>query len=74
MLRVTFEETSTFYSDKTTLQQYLSVFDGFTHLLNHLFCEMGLFTLQNCCVSWSLSFLKLKPDSQSRLTIPEFSG
>ena len=30
MLRVTFEETSTFYSDKTTLQQYLSVFDGFT--------------------------------------------
>ena len=35
---------------------------------------MGLFTLHNCCVSWSLTFLKLKPDSHSRLTIPEFFG
>ena len=35
---------------------------------------MGLFTLHNCCVSWLLNLLKLKLDSQSRLTIPEFSG
>ena len=35
---------------------------------------MGLFTLHNCCFSWSLDFLKLKIDSQSRLTIPELSG
>ena len=41
---------------------------------NYFFCEMGLFTLHNFCVSWLLNFLKLKLDSQSRLTIPEFSG
>ena len=35
---------------------------------------MGLITLQNCCVLWLLNFLKLKLDSQSRLTVPEFSG
>ena len=35
---------------------------------------MGLFTLHNCCVSWLLNFLKLKLDSQSHYTIPEFSG
>ena len=35
---------------------------------------MGLFTIHNSCYSWSLDFLKLKLDSQSRLTIPEFSG
>ena len=35
---------------------------------------MGLFTLHNCCVSWLLTFLKYKLDSQSRLTIPGFSG
>ena len=39
-----------------------------------LLCEMGLFTLYNCCVSWLSNFLKLKLDSQSRLTIPEFFG
>ena len=44
------------------------------HLKNNLFCEMGLFTLHNCCFLWSLAFLKLKLDFQSRLTIPEFSG
>ena len=44
------------------------------HFLNHLYCEMGLFTLHNCCVSSSMNFLKLKLDSKSRLTIPEFSG
>ena len=43
-------------------------------LIKFFFCEMGLFTLHNCCVSWLLNFLKLKLDSQSRLTIPEFSG
>ena len=36
--------------------------------------EMGLFTLHNGYVSRLLNFLKLKRDSQSRLTIPEFSG
>ena len=35
---------------------------------------MGLFTMHNCYVSWLLNFLKLKLDSQSRSTIPEFSG
>ena len=35
---------------------------------------MGLFSLHNCCVSSSLNYLKLKLDSKSRLTIPEFSG
>ena len=40
----------------------------------HFYCEMGLFTLHNCCVSRFLNFLKLKLDSQSRLTIPEFSS
>ena len=35
---------------------------------------MDLFTLQNCCVSRSLNILKIKLDSQYRLTIPEFSG
>ena len=35
---------------------------------------MGLFTLHNCCVSRLLNLLKLKLDSQSCLTIPEFSG
>jgi len=39
-----------------------------------LVCEMGLFTLHNCCVSWLLNFLKLKLDFQSRPTIPEFYG
>ena len=39
------------------------------HLLNHLFCEMGLFTMENCGVSWFLNFLKLKLDSQGLLTI-----
>ena len=38
------------------------------------FCEIGLFTLHNCCVSWLLNILKLKLDFQSRLTIPEISG
>ena len=37
-------------------------------------CEMGLFTLQNYCVLWLLNILKLKLYSQSRHTIPEFSG
>ena len=44
------------------------------HLKNYFFCEMGLFTLHNCCVSWLLNFYKLKLDSQNRLTIPEFPG
>ena len=44
------------------------------HFLNHLYCEMGLFTLHNCCVLLSLNFLKLKLNSQSRLTNSEFSG
>ena len=35
---------------------------------------MGLFTLHNCCILWLLNYLKLKLDSQSRLTISEFSG
>ena len=35
---------------------------------------MGLFTLHKRCVSWLLNILKIKLDSQSRLTIPEFSG
>ena len=35
---------------------------------------MGLFTLHNCCVSRSLNFLKIKLDSQSRPTIPEYSS
>jgi len=35
---------------------------------------MGLFSLHNCCVSSSLNYLKLKLDSKSHLTIPEFSG
>ena len=43
------------------------------HLKNNLFCEMGLFTLHNCCVSSPLHFLKIKLDSLSRPTIPEFS-
>ena len=63
---------------KTTLQHYLSVFDGVTKQKVlpdiYFFCEMGLFTLHNCCVSWLLNSIKLKLDSQSRLTIPEFSG
>ena len=44
------------------------------HLKYYFLCEMGLFPLHNCWVSWLLKFLKLKLDSQSRLTIPEFSG
>ena len=43
-------------------------------VIKFLLCEMGLFTMHNCCVSWLLNFLKLKLVSQSRLTIPEFSG
>ena len=69
------------WNKKTTLQEYLSVFDGVSKQMvlpdtykNYFFCEMGLFTLLNCCVSWLLNALKLKLDSQSRLTIPEFSG
>ena len=69
------------WNRKTTLWQYLSVFDGVTKQIVlpdsykvSFFCEMGLFTLHNCCVSWLLNFLKLKLDSRSRLTIPEFSG
>jgi len=44
-----------------------------THKIT-FFCEMGLITLQNRSVLWLLNFLKLKLDSQSRLTVPEFSG
>ena len=54
-----------------TLYQYVSVFDGVTKQITLLFCEMGLFTLHNCFVSM---FFNLILDSQSRLTIPEFSG
>ena len=35
---------------------------------------MGLFTLHNCFFLWLLNFLNLKLHSQSRLTVPEFSG
>ena len=43
-------------------------------LLNHLFNEMGLFTLHNCCVSCLLDFLNSQHKSKSRHPIPEFSG
>ena len=59
-------------------KRHHSVFDGVSKqmvlLENHFFCKMGLFTLHNCCVSSSLILLKLKLDSKSRLTIPEFSN
>ena len=42
-------------------------------LLNHLFSELGLFTLHNCCVLCSLDFLKSQLESNSRLPILEFS-
>jgi len=35
---------------------------------------MGLFTLDNCCASCSLDYLKSYLESKSRLSIPEFSG
>ena len=35
---------------------------------------MGLFTLCNCYVSFSMDFLTLLLDSKSHLPIPEFSG
>ena len=38
------------------------------------YCELGLFTLHNCCVASALNYLKLKLDSKSRLIIPEYSG
>ena len=45
------------WNRKTTLQQYLSVFDGVTKQIVlpdsykvSFFCEMGLFTLHNCTV------------------------
>ena len=63
------------------LQSPLSVFNGVTkHMILPntyeitFFCEMGLFTLHSCCVSWLFNFLKLKLDSQSHLTFPESSG
>ena len=66
---------------KTTVYQYLSVFDGVTRQIVlpktykiTFFCKTVLFTQHNFCVSWLLNFSKLKLDSQGRLTIPEFSG
>ena len=42
----------------------------------HLSSKMGLFTLQNCCVSGLIDYLKSQLDfeSKSRLPIPKFSG
>ena len=54
------------WNRKTTLYQYLSVFDRITKQIIlpdtskiTFFCEMGLFTLHKCCVSWLMNFLKL---------------
>ena len=36
--------------------------------------KMGLFTMQNCCLSCSLDYVKSKLESKSRLTILELSS
>ena len=45
-----------------------------SNLLNHLFSEMGLFALYNCCVLFTFDYLKLLFEFKSRLHIPEVSG
>ena len=45
-----------------------------SNLLNHLFSEMGLFALYNCCVLFIFDYLKLLFEFKSRLHIPEVSG
>ena len=69
------------WNRKTALKLYFSVVSGVTKQIVlpetykiSFFCEMGLFTLHNYCVSWLFKFLKLKLHSQSCFTIPEFSG
>ena len=67
------------WNRKTTLQQYLGVFDVVANkkvlLDTDLFREMGLFTLHNCnqCLML-IKLFQLKLDSKSRLPISEFSG
>ena len=63
------------HKNNTEVQFMLLQANSFTcKLLIDVLREMGLFTLLNCCFSWLLFSLKLKLDSQSRLTVPELSG
>ena len=72
--------TRKLWNRKTTLFQYLSVFDVVTKQLNHWLSEICLFSLCTCCVPSSLFYRvshetwQLMNSLESRLPITEFYG